>query len=232
MPSCQENKLLSTATLLSQVRQGNPRATEALCAAYLPILTRWAHGRLPNYARQMLETNDLVQVTLIRALNNIHHIKVEREGAFIAYLRRIMLNAIRDEIRKAYRQPVCEELVEDLPLGEPSPVEQAIGREVVAGYEKALAQLPEAQREAVMLRIEFGFSFPEIAAATQSPSANAARMMVSRGSGAVGRGHVMKKDHLKIAQDIADRANVNWAAARRRPLGPQFTTDCRYRRGL
>ena len=180
MPCYQDNEVLSTATLLSQVRQGDSKAVEMLCKAYLPILTQWAHGRLPNYARQVSETNDLVQVTLIRALNNIQDFKLEREGAFIAYLRRILLNAIRDEIRKAYRQPVHEEVGENLPWHEPSPVEKAIGREIVADYEKALTQLPELQREAVILRIEFGFSFPEIAAAIQCPSANAARMMVSR----------------------------------------------------
>lgn len=180
MPGIMENKLLSTAMLLSQIRQGDQGAVEALCTAYLPILTRWAHGRLPNYARQMLETNDLVQVTLIRALRNIQDFKVEREGAFIAYLRRILLNAIRDEIRKAHRQPIREELGENLAWGQPSPVERTIGKEVVADYEKALMSLTEIQREAVILRIEFGYSFAEIAAATHSPTANAARMMVTR----------------------------------------------------
>ena len=45
----------------------------------------------------------------------------------------------------------------------------------------SLHELTEDQREATMLRLEFGFSFPEIAEAMGKPSANAARMLVVRG---------------------------------------------------
>lgn len=62
----------------------------------------------------------------------------------------------------------------------PSLVEQAIGREAVEAYEAGLARLPENQQEVVILRIEFGFTYQEIAEAVGSPSANAARMTVSR----------------------------------------------------
>ena len=47
-------------------------------------------------------------------------------------------------------------------------------------YEAALAELSDAQQEAVILRVEFGYTFSEIAEATGSPSANAARMTVAR----------------------------------------------------
>jgi len=41
-------------------------------------------------------------------------------------------------------------------------------------------KLPEAAREAVILRVEMDYSYPEIAAATTCASANAARMLVAR----------------------------------------------------
>ena len=47
-------------------------------------------------------------------------------------------------------------------------------------YEAALQELTEDQREAVILRIEFGMSFPEVAEAMGKPSPNAARMLVVR----------------------------------------------------
>jgi RNA polymerase sigma-70 factor (ECF subfamily) len=68
----------------------------------------------------------------------------------------------------------------ELPAKAPSHLEQAIGREAVEAYEEALLALPEEQQQAVILRIEFGYSYPEIAEALDRPSANAARMMVSR----------------------------------------------------
>lgn len=172
--------LESTADLLSRVRGGDTAARERLVAQYLPMLKRWAHGRLPASARGMMETDDLVQVTLIRALDHVGKFEPRREGAFLAYLRRILLNALRDEIRRSVRRPTGDRLPDDLADGRPSLLEQTIGREAIEFYETALASLPEAQQEAVILRIEFGFGYQEIAEAVGSPSAHAAQMMVSR----------------------------------------------------
>lgn len=60
-------------------------------------------------------------------------------------------------------------------------IEEVLGRETVAHYEAGLMELTEDQRQAVVLRVEFGYSHQEIAEAVGSPSANAARMLVSRG---------------------------------------------------
>ena len=68
----------------------------------------------------------------------------------------------------------------DLPDLGPSPLESTLSQENVRAYEEALARLPPRQQEAVMLRVEMGFSYEEVAAAVGNPSANAARMMVVR----------------------------------------------------
>jgi RNA polymerase sigma-70 factor (ECF subfamily) len=128
----------------------------------------------------MVDTDDLVQVSVLRALNQVGRFEPRREGAFLAYLRSILLNAVRDEIRRVARRPGAEEMSEELPDCAPPAVEQVIGRETMQTYEQALAELSDAQQEAVILRVEFGYTFPEIAEATGSPSANAARMMVAR----------------------------------------------------
>ncbi len=172
--------LESTATLLAKVRGGDSAARDRLFSIYLPMLTRWAHGRLPAYARDLAETDDLVQVSLLRALNNVGRFKSQREGAFLAYLRRIALNSIREEIRKTVSKPLRADLPEALPDPAQSVVERAIGSQALDDYEQALASLPEEHREVVILRLEFGFTYPEIAAAMNVPSANAARMTVSR----------------------------------------------------
>ncbi len=170
----------STAALLELIRAGDPAATDRLVRRCLPALRRWAHGRLPVRARGMVDTDDLVQVAVLRALNKVGRFEPHREGAFLAYLRRILLNAMRDEIRRVARRPGTEEMSEDLADQAPPAVEQAIGREAMQAYEAALAELSDAQQEAVILRVEFGYTFSEIAEATGSPSANAARMTVAR----------------------------------------------------
>lgn len=175
-----DTSMESTAALLASVRAGDAAAREQLVRRYLPALRRWAHGRLPAPARGMVDTDDLVQVAIMRALNRVESFEPQRAGAFLAYLRRILLNSIRDEIRRAARRPRSEALPEELVDHAPSLVEKAIGNEAMEAYQAALGKLPETQQEAVILRVEFGFTYQEIAEAVGSPSANAARMTVSR----------------------------------------------------
>jgi RNA polymerase sigma factor (sigma-70 family) len=168
----------STVMLLDRVRHGDASARDVLVTRYLPILQRWAHGRLPGDARGVADTDDLVQVTLIKALRHLDGFEPRGEGAFLAWLRHILFNTLRDELRRASRRPETEELSETLP--DPAPVEREMGREWMECYERALATLPAEQQEAVMLRIEFGFDYPEIAEAMLKPSPNAVRMAIGR----------------------------------------------------
>jgi RNA polymerase sigma factor (sigma-70 family) len=172
--------LATTAMLLSRARVGDSRARETLCERFLPVLTHWAHRRLPAHARSLADTDDLVQVTLVRALNHLQEFEPRREGAFLAYLRTILLNAMRDEIRRSARRPEHLPLLEDDGPSEASELERLVGRERLELYEQALMELPQGQREAAILRLEFGYTHPEIAAALGRQSADAARMLVAR----------------------------------------------------
>lgn len=175
-----DGRLDSTALLLEQVRAGDERARERLFARYLPALTRWAHHRLPRSARDLHETDDLVQVTLMRSLANLDRFESRGEGAFLAYLRQILLNAIRDEIRRAARRRAPLELTDAVPDPGPSALEVALGRDLLERYERGLAALPPADRELVILRVEMGFDYAAIAESSGRNSADAARMAVAR----------------------------------------------------
>jgi RNA polymerase sigma-70 factor (ECF subfamily) len=172
--------LESTQDLLLRLRSGDSAAREAIVARYLPALRRFAHGRLPVSARSVFDTDDLVQVTLVRALNRLDAFEPEHRGSLLAYLRRILLNCVRDEARRVTRSPQAEALSENLPDLGPSPIEEAIGHETLSRYEQALAALPADFQEAIMLRIEMGCSYAEIAEALGRPSANAARLHTAR----------------------------------------------------
>lgn len=175
-----DRPLESTATLLVRARQGDIPARERLFARYLPILTAWAHRRLPRGSRDLLETNDVVQVTLLRAFIRLEDFQHRGEGSFLAYLRHILLNAIRDEIRKMPRAQRRTALPDDMPDGGPTLVEELVGRETLRRYEAALGRLPEEQQEMLILRIEMGFTYQAIAEAMQKPSPDAVRMKIAR----------------------------------------------------
>src|SRR5262249_48332972 len=91
----------SSFALVCRARGGDGRALDELCARYLPRLQRWAHGRLPSWARGSLDTHDLVQDTFAQVVKRIQEFEPRHEGAFQAYLRQALLNRVRDQIRHA-----------------------------------------------------------------------------------------------------------------------------------
>lgn len=172
--------LALTMELLQRAKDGDRGALEALTSRYLPRLQRWASGRLPASARSLLDTSDLVQETLLRAIERLDHIEVRGPGGFQAYVRQAVLNRIKDQIRWARRRPGPEEVPEYVQDPNPSPLESAIGADVLERYERALEGLSEAERQLVHLRIELDFSYEEIAAIMDRNSPDAARMAVKR----------------------------------------------------
>jgi len=172
--------LEGTSVLLERVRTGDQTAVESLFKRYLGPLRRWASGRLPGWARDLRDTDDLVQDTVTATLAHLNGFKEHKDGGLHAYLRQSINNRIHDEIRRVRRRPLVESAGEDVAALTPSPLESAIGRDALARYERGLARLTVAEREAVIARVELGLSYPEIAASLDKPSTDAARMTVSR----------------------------------------------------
>lgn len=170
----------NTAVLLRQARNGDDQARDRLFARYLTVLRRWAHQRRPGGNHTLHETDDLVQDTLLRAFRRLDSFEHQGEGAFLAYLRQILWNAIRDSGRQAAVRPAPETLEDAAPDPNPSPLEEAIGRDRLARVERALERLDPESQQAVILRVEFGMSHQEIANSLGKPSADAARMTVAR----------------------------------------------------
>ena len=128
----------------------------------------------------MVDTHDLVQVTLLKALEKVKDFEHRREGAFLAYLRRALQNGVIDQVRMAERRPGHEELQEGLVDGARSPLEETVGKETLDAYERGLSRLSDREAEAVVLRLELGFTHAEVAEAIGSSSPDAARMLVTR----------------------------------------------------
>lgn len=169
----------STELLLRRIRSGDAAARQALYDRCLPLLMRWSHGRLPHYARSSKDTDDLVQTALLRALKHLDGFESSGTGAFLAYLRQILLNEVRKEIR-SQRRHGPHVSIDDFDLSQSgSLVEQMVQHERLEAYEKALSTLGKRQQELVVLRIEFGLSYQEIALEIGG-SPDAVRMMIAR----------------------------------------------------
>ena len=170
----------TTVELINRVKAGDDAARERLVARCIPPLRRWARGRLPSYARDMLDTEDLVQEAVIAALGRIQGFEARREGALQAYLRQALANRIKDVIRYKRRRPLQTELPEDARDQGESPLEQVIGLENTERYEAAMLRLRDTDREAIIARVELRYSYQELAVALGKPSADAARVAVAR----------------------------------------------------
>jgi RNA polymerase sigma factor (sigma-70 family) len=170
----------STIDLLDQARKGDAYATDALFQRIVPALRRWARGRLPSNARELCDTEDLVQDTLTGVLRHLAEFEARHQGSLLAYLRLALLNRVRDEVRRSRRRGPAVELPMEWPDGSASPLEQVLGQAEINRYECALQRLRADHREAILWRIECGSSYEELATALGKPSANAARVAVRR----------------------------------------------------
>jgi RNA polymerase sigma factor (sigma-70 family) len=170
----------STFDLVERAKSGDDDALNQLFARYLPSLRRWASGRLPRWSRDLMDTDDLVQETVVRAVKRLDRFESRHEGALQAYLRQAVVNRIRDEIRRTKRSPGVAELDENASDHGASPLEAAIGVEALERYEAALARLRPEEREAIVARVEMDGSYQQVAEALGKSSPDAARMAVSR----------------------------------------------------
>jgi RNA polymerase sigma factor (sigma-70 family) len=170
----------TTARLLARARAGDADALNDLFSRHLPLLSRWAHGRLPRWARDVADTRDLVQDTVLQTFKNLRGFEPRGKGALGAYLRQALLNRVRNEIRRVSRRPMIEELDEQAPSHELSPLQSAIRQQQHERYEVALSRLKDSERELIVARLELGLTYEEMAETLGKPSWNAVRMAVAR----------------------------------------------------
>jgi RNA polymerase sigma-70 factor (ECF subfamily) len=170
----------TTYRLLCRARDGDSEALDRLCERFLPQLRAWAAGRLPVSARDAVDTEDIVQDVLARAISQLARVDYRQPHALQAYVRQMLANRLRDEVRRVARRPRRVEWPGVMPDGDASPLEAAIGRETLESYERALAGLAPADREAIVARVELGASYQEIADGLGKPTPDAARKTVTR----------------------------------------------------
>jgi RNA polymerase sigma-70 factor (ECF subfamily) len=183
----------ATYRLLERAKGGDREALEVLFARHIPNLLRWASGRLPRWARDVADTQDLVQDTVLQVFKRVEAFEPRGNGALQAYLRQAVMNRIRNEFRSKGRRPSFESFDEQAPSDHTSPLEAAIREEQLDRYDAALSSVSEQERDLIVARVEVGLTYEEMAEALGKPSWNAARMATARAllrlAEALKRGH-------------------------------------------
>jgi RNA polymerase sigma-70 factor (ECF subfamily) len=179
-PSRDDLQGLPTVSLLARARAGDVHARNLLLQRHRPALVRWVHGRLPLRTRDDQDTEDIVQRSLIRALEPMERFEPRHEGAFLAYLCKVAQNLMLDDHRKVQRRPERVELEEHHADAGPTPLDLVVDGDELEHYEEALLRLPEDFRVAIRLRLELDYSYAEMAKAMERPTENAARLLLQR----------------------------------------------------
>ena len=173
----------SEERLFERAKEGSHSALGALFGRYTPWLRRWTRGRLPAWARDGIDTDDLVQDALHQALPQVPNLRSAHSAALRLYLRRTIENQIIDQMRRATvrlnaRTPSEAPQLSD----EAAPhFRQPVGNEIWERYLEGLKELTPRHRRLVVGRIEFGYSYRQLALIEELSTPDAARMAFRRG---------------------------------------------------
>lgn len=170
----------TSVELLERARGGDRDAMETLFGRVFPPLRRWAHGRLPSWARTISDTADLVQEALFSTFRRIDKVEVRRRGALQAYLQQAVKNRVRDALRGTARAAPPEPLDRETADDRPSPLELAMEAELRGRYLAALARLRSDDQRLIVGRIDLAYSYEQLALATGRRGAEAARIAARR----------------------------------------------------
>ena len=172
----------SEQRLLDRIRQGSRSAAELLFRRYASWLRLWARGRLPPWARDGMDTSDLVQDALHRTFAQLPRFKSAHVTALRNYLRRTIHNRIEDKLRHATLRRNLELPNESPPLSDEAAPQhqQFLDNETWNRYLNGLKLLAPRQQRLIVGRLELGYSYQQLALIERLSTPDAARMAYRR----------------------------------------------------
>jgi RNA polymerase sigma-70 factor (ECF subfamily) len=166
---------VNTQRLLEQVHAGDRQALDRLFAQHRPYLHQLVELRLDPKLRQRVDPSDVVQETHLEAVRRLASYLEQPALPFRLWLRQLaydrLLLAHRRHVKAACRA-VGEEvalperssllLAQQLLAGGSTPSQQLAQEELARRVRQAVAQLPETDREILLMRTFEGLSFEEV----------------------------------------------------------------------
>ena len=158
---------LDDSVLVSNYIGGNERALEILILRHKQRIYSFIYSKVQD--RDV--SDDIFQDTFIKVINTLKLGKYNEEGKFLPWIMRIAHNLIIDFFRKGNRMPTFQNTDEfDIfsVLGDNalSAENQIIQSQIHADVRKLVEELPEDQREVLVMRIFKDMSFKEISEQT------------------------------------------------------------------
>ena len=157
----------SDSELVSHYQNGNEGAFEMLLHRHKSRL----YTAIYLIVRDRYVAEDLLQETFIKAITTIRGGRYNEEGKFLPWISRIAHNLAIDHFRKNKRYPeiVLEDgsrLFNSLEFSEESIESKQIMQDTMARLRDFIKELPEEQRQVLIMRHYLKLSFQEIAERT------------------------------------------------------------------
>lgn len=158
---------MSDRKLLSLYKNGNEEAFEELLNKH----KNRVFTTIYLIVKDQYIAEDLLQETLIKAINTINSGRYNEEGKFLPWILRIAHNLAIDYFRKEKRYPtiVMEDgsnLFNKLEFSEESSESAQVKKDTYATLKYFIQELPESQKEVLIMRHYMQMSFQDIAEAT------------------------------------------------------------------
>jgi RNA polymerase sigma-70 factor, ECF subfamily len=161
--------------LLEQVRAGDRGAFERLFTRFRVDLCQFVELRLEPKLRPRVDPSDVVQETRLEVFQRLADYLERRPMPFRLWLRKTAYERL-DKIRQRHFATSRRTVEREVPLPDQSslllarkilaegsaPSQQLSRKELVPRLRRALAQLPEADREVLLLRTVEGLSYQEV----------------------------------------------------------------------
>ena len=178
--------------LVRQSIAGDKVALGQLLLSYYDRLERHVVYQIPQDLRALVQSQDILQQTCVRAFSAIGAFQLTPKSSFYGWLRTIADNLVKDAAKHRRRERRAStpsepstnsqsyaDLFARMALSSTTPSRTAVTRESVRCLQLALASLPQEYREVIRLRYLEGRSIEEIAA-TMGRSTNAIRGLCYR----------------------------------------------------
>jgi len=171
----------SSNDLIRRAKRGDQAALSALFLKHVPLLHRWAHGRLPRWARAFGDTADLVQDAVLNTLRRLEQFDAKGEKALQGYLRQAVQNRIVDVVRRSELKTRAGEVTGEEPdRRQPSPLALAISAQEQERYRASLARLKKDDQALIVGRLELGYTYEQLALVMGKSTPDAARVALRR----------------------------------------------------
>ena len=127
------------------------------------------YAYISMYIRDQALAEDLFQDTFVKVIQSVRSGRYQDNGKFISWVMRIAHNLIIDHFRRIKQMNTISnddyesDIFNSKKLAEANIEDHIIKRQVLKDVRKMISQLPEDQREVVILRHYAGLGFKEIA---------------------------------------------------------------------